>query len=151
MAKRFYDSKKYENQWFRNLPPDLKCVYDYCLCYCDHAGILKLDIDDMEFRIKPKSKLTLGLIEETFKNKFVFLDEDKIFIPKFIYWQYKNELSPGNPVHRCVYELFKENGIPIEPYLAQYVQKDDFEDWQELCRQLKEDGMSYKDLLKTRK
>lgn len=151
MAKRFYDSKKYENAWFRRLTADLKCVYDYCICNCDHAGILEIDIEDMDFRINPSKKISLEVIKETFENKFIFLSENKIFIPKFIYWQYKNELTPSNPVHRCVYALFKENGINIEQFLAQYVLIEDFKNWLELCKQMKEDGITYKDLLKTRK
>ena len=151
MAKRFYDSNKYEKAWFRNLSPDLKCVYDYCICVCNHGGILSIDIEDMVFRIKPATALSLELIQETFKDKFVFLTENKIFIPKFIYWQYKNELTPSNPVHRCVYGLFKENGIRIEPFLAQYVLEEDFENWVDLLRKMKEDGLSYKELLKLRK
>lgn len=151
MAKRFYDSKKYHGAWFRKLSSDLKCVYDYCLCECDHAGILKLDVEDIEFRIKPMRKISLEIIRETFESKFVFLSEDKIFIPKFIFWQYKNELSPSNPVHRCVYGLFFQEGIGIEPYLARSVLKEDFENWNELWRELKEAGKDYRELLKERK
>lgn len=151
MAKRFYDSKKYDNSWFRKLSTDLKCVYDYCLCECDHAGILKLDIEDIEFRIKPFEKLTIDIIKKTFETKFMFLDDNKIFIPKFIYWQYKNELAPSNPVHRCVYGIFQQEGISIEPYLAPFVLKEDFENWSDLLKEMKEEGISYKDVLKKRK
>lgn len=150
MPKRFFDSKKYENAWFRNLTPEMKCVYDYCLCECDHAGILKLDPEMMCFKIKTQKKLTIDAIAETFKDKFVFLSENKIFIPRFIYWQYKNELTPTNAVHRSVYNILKEEGIQRTNFLAPGVEGDDFEQWGELTKYLRERGLSYKEFLKTR-
>lgn len=81
----------------------------------------------------------------------MFLSDNKIFIPNFLYWQYKNELNPSNGVHRCVYDLLVLEGIRVEPYLASQVLKTDFEEWVSLCKQLKEKGMKYTDLLKQRK
>ena len=149
MAKRFYDSNKYDDSWFRNLTPDLKCVFDYCLCKCDHAGILELDIESVNWHTNGKN--TLKEIQENFATKFMFLSDNKIFIPNFLYWQYKNELNPSNGVHRCVYDLLVLEGIRVEPYLASHVLKTDFEEWVSLCKQLKEKGMKYTDLLKQRK
>ena len=149
MAKRFFDNKKYEIPWFRNLSPQMKCVYDYCICECDHAGILRLDIEAIEFKTSVKP-LTLEIIAETFKDKFIFLSEDKIFIPKFIYWQYKNELTPANSVHRSVYQILKREGIPVTNFLAQYVLEEDFEEWGTLWKTLKDGGRSYNDYIKER-
>lgn len=150
MPKRFFDSKKYENAWFRNLTPEMKCVYDYCICECDHAGILKLDPEMIVFKTKIKMDLTLDTIAQTFKDKFIFLSENKIFIPRFIYWQYKNELVPNNKVHRSVYNLLKEEGIQLAGYFASGVNEQDFEHWDEISRYLRENGQSFKDFLKER-
>ena len=150
MAKRFYDNKKYKDPWFRTLSPDLKCVYDYCLCECDHAGVLELDPEDMNFRIRPARPITLEMIEQTFKNKFVYLDEKIVFIPKFLYWQYKNELTPANSVHRSVYGILKHRGINTAQFLAPGVMNSDFERWPELLKEIKEDGTTYKEVLKSR-
>lgn len=149
MAKRFFDNKKYENPWFRNLSPQMKCVYDYCICECDHAGILRLDPEAIEFKtgVKP---LSLEIIAETFKNKFIFIDENKIFIPRFIYWQYKDELTPANSVHRSVYQILKHEGIPVINFLAKNVAQEDFEEWSNLCKSLRAEGKSYNDYINER-
>ncbi len=158
MAKRMFDSGKFDDPFYRKLPAVYKCVYEYLQSKCNYAGVLNIDIDDLNYRIP--AKLTLEDIKNVFKDKFIPLEEKtengkivelKIFLPRFIYWQYRNELTPHNSVHRSVYGVFKDEGISIEPYLAPFVLKEDFEDWKELYNNLKAKGESYKDLLKQRK
>lgn len=158
MAKRFFDSGKFDDPFYRKLPAELKCTYDYLQSKCDYAGILNIDIADLNFKIGCEC-ITFEMIKEVFTDKLIILAEDarnneltqlKIFLPRFIYWQYKNELTPNNSVHRCVYQRFKEEGIAIEPYLAQHVLKEDFEEWSELYKQLKDSGEKYKDYIKKR-
>ena len=153
MAKRYFDSGKFNNPFYRKLSPELKCTYDYLLSQCDYAGVLDIDIDDVNFKVGSKG-LTYEIIKHTFQNKFVVLDERedrlKIFMPRFIWWQYKNELMANNKVHRHVYEILKQEGISAEQFLAPKVLIEDFENWEELAKQLKAMGISYKDFIKDR-
>ena len=127
MAKRYYDSFKFKDPWFRRLRPELKCTYDYLLCDCNHAGIMDIDIEDLNYRVAPKQPMTFEEIKKNFENKFVILAEEtdktgkitrmKVFIQRFIYWQYKNELTRTNQVHRSVISILKDEGINVLPYL----------------------------------
>lgn len=155
MAKRFFDSGKFDDPFYRRLPAELKCAYDYLQSKCDYAGIINIDIEDLNFKIGCKG-ITYEMIKEAFAEKIIILNESqnnlKIFLPRFIFWQYKNELIPNNSVHRCVFNLLKQEGISnIEQFLAPYVCIEDFEEWQELYKSLKEQNKNYKDLLKDRK
>lgn len=158
MARRMYYDGKFEDPWYRKLSPQHKSTYEYILCKCDYAGVLDIDIDDLNYKVK--NEIKFEDIKQIFQAKLIILDEQvsddlisrlKIFIPRFIFWQYKNELAPSNPVHRCVYGIFQQEGISIEPYLAPFVLKEDFENWCDLLKEMKEEGISYKDVLKKRK
>lgn len=157
MARRMYYDGKFEDPWYRKLSPQHKSTYEYILCKCDYAGVLDIDIDDLNYKVK--NEIKFEDIKQIFQAKLIILDEQvsddlisrlKIFIPRFIFWQYKNELMPSNSVHRAVYSRLLEEGIFVEPYLAPYVYKSDFENWKELCIELKEKGKKYRDLLKER-
>ena len=153
MAKRYFDSGKFDNPFYRKLSPELKCTYDYLLSKCDYAGVLDIDIDDVNFKVGCKN-ITYELIKETFKDKFLILDEKKdklkIFMPRFIWWQYKNELKANNKVHRHVYDILKLEGISVEQFLAPKVLIEDFENWDEIAKQLKSMGITYLDYIKER-
>ena len=48
MAKRFTDTDKFSDKWYRKLPLLQKVMYEYLLAECNHAGILeKFDIDNL--------------------------------------------------------------------------------------------------------
>lgn len=159
MAKRFFDNNKFDNPFYRKLKPEFKCAYEYLISKCDYAGVLNLDIDDMNFKISCEvghHLLTFEQIKEIFSNKLLILDEQsnngkisklKIFLPRFIYWQYKNELTPNNSVHRCVYNIFKQEGISISPFLAPGVVPEYFENWGDIYRTLKDRNMKFKEFI----
>lgn len=153
MAKRYFDSGKFDDPFYRKLSPELKCTYDYLQSKCNYAGILDIDVDDVNFKVGTR-EITYQLIKQTFKDKFIILDEQedklKIFMPRFIWWQYKNELMASNKVHRHVYELLKLEGINAECFLAPKVLTEDFEYWDELAKQLKSMGISYKEYITNR-
>lgn len=151
MAKRFFDSGKYNDPFFRKLSPEMKCAYDYLQCNCNYAGVIDIDIDDMNFKIGCND-ITYDNLAETFADKFVILNQKpdglKIFMPKFIYWQYKNELIPTNGVHRNVFEQLEFEAINTEPYLAPFVAKEDFRNWKDLYPSLAKMNKKYKDWIK---
>lgn len=109
MAKRFTDSGKFRDNWYRKLSPKHKCLWEYMLAECSIAGILEVDCDAMSFHIgdeiTPEDVSILAI-------KFHWLTEEKIFIPNFIKFQQK-ELSENNKAHKNIIQTLEEYGIPL--------------------------------------
>lgn len=98
MAKRFTDSNKFKDPWYRKLSPKLKCFWEFLLSECNHAGIVKLDLECASFIIREEvTKEDL----KSFSNKLQLIEKDLYFIPNFIEFQY-GKLNPSNRVHSSV-------------------------------------------------
>ena len=93
MAKRFHDSRKYHDPWFRKLPPTYKLLWDYILSTCNHAGIWKVDMDMAEFCIGLELNQDVAL--EVFNGRVKSINSGEWFIPKFIAFQYGGQLKSG--------------------------------------------------------
>lgn len=114
MAKRFTDTEKFNDVWYRRLPLLQKVIWEYLLSECNHAGIFEnFDYDMMSFKIGAE-------ISETdmkcFEGRIVFLNETTLFIPKFIKFQY-GELNAQNKAHASVLRELEKWGIqaPSKP------------------------------------
>ena len=109
MPKRFTDSEKFRDRWYRNLSPKHKCIWEYMLSECTIAGILEIDLQAMSFHIGDnidQSDIDL------FQDKIFYLTEDKIFIPRFIKFQQK-ELSHNNNAHKNIINELEKYNIPL--------------------------------------
>lgn len=103
MAKRFTDSRKWDDGWFLDLPNDGKMLWIYLLDKCNHAGIYKKS-SKLE-----KCCLGFSITAETLKpfgDRVKPVDEDKFFIPKFVDFQY-GVLNPSVNCHKSVLEELK--------------------------------------------
>jgi len=49
MGKRFTETKKWEDPWFQDLDPTMKCVWGYILDHCDNAGVWVVNTKLMGF------------------------------------------------------------------------------------------------------
>jgi len=108
MAKRFTDTEKFIDPWFRRLPSKHKLLWDWILCSCDHAGIITIDLEFVEMVLK--EKFSDGDLDQYFKDRVLRLKEFKYFIPKFIDFQY-GKLNPESRVHASVVERLEKEGI----------------------------------------
>lgn len=113
MAKRFIDTGMFDDPWFMDLTPELKCFWMYCLTKCDHAGVLSLNKTLARIQIGCDNVDTLLL---KIGDRLVLVGENKFFIPKFIDFQY-GKLNPGNRVHKSVLDSLErlENKHLISP------------------------------------
>lgn len=108
MAKRFTDTEKFNDPWYRRLSPKHKCLWEYLLSQCNHAGILQnLDFDMMTFQIGEEiTKDDLKI----FENRIKFINDEILFISKFIEFQY-GKLNPENRVHSSVLRELKKYSL----------------------------------------
>lgn len=105
--KRFTDTEKFNDKWYRKLPILQKVIWEYLLSECNHAGILEnFDIELMSFKIGAEiSQDDLKF----FDGRIIFISDSVVFIPKFLNFQY-GEFKPTNKVHlNALRELKKYN------------------------------------------
>lgn len=107
MAKRFTEAGKFKDTWYRKLKPKHKCIWEFVISECNHAGILEIDLESMSFHIG--EEITLDDLN-FFGDRFQFIKDDLIFIPKFIKYQY-GDLNPENKVHRSVLSILDDYNI----------------------------------------
>lgn len=105
--KRFTETLKWADPWFRKLPPHLKCLWLYLCDSCDGAGVIDLDLDLVSFQIGhqvEKSDM------EAFSGRVEWLESGKLWVRKFISFQYGKLSSECKP-HAAVLALVKSHGL----------------------------------------
>lgn len=86
MAKRFTDTGKWTNPWFRKLSYKAKLCWIYLCDECESHGVLRVDCKLISFQLG--YEVTTDLIAEWFGNKIHFISEDKLLIVPFFSFQY---------------------------------------------------------------
>lgn len=121
MAKRFTDTEKWKNPWFRDMDNVYRWLWVYILDNCDAAGIWRLDFALAGYCIG--EYVNSRLAAEQFEDKIIQLDHDKWFIPSFVTFQY-GELSEASRPHQSVIKILTKNGIdPKKLTLSEGYQK----------------------------
>ena len=117
MSKRFTDSEKFRDVWYRKLPPVLKCFWEYLLSECDSAGIIEIDFESASFHIGAE-------VTENDLNKYdgrvIKLFDGKFFIPKFIEFQ-QGTLNPQNNAHKPIIEKLSKYGYRLEQPFNEFI------------------------------
>lgn len=110
MAKRFTDSEKFRDKWYRGLSPKHKCLWEYLLSECSIAGIIEFDYDSATFHIG--DEITENDIK-IFENKIYILPDGKFFIPNYVKFQ-QGEINPNNKAHKNIIKEFEKYNIPTD-------------------------------------
>jgi len=122
MAKRFMDNTIFDKSWYRKLPVRLKIVWFYLINKCNHAGIWECDVDLLSFQIG--DEYTLEEILEAFGDNLKEIGDGKIYITKFIEFQYGLPLNNKVKVHQSVIKLLNKNDIQLPNCLLSVKDKD---------------------------
>jgi hypothetical protein len=105
--KRFTETLKWADPWFRRLSAPAKMLWFYAVDHCDNIGIVELDLDfvskDCGLKINATHLSELG-------NRVESIGEDKYFLPKFIQFQY-GQLSSSCPAHKKVLQALEMHCI----------------------------------------
>jgi len=97
--KRFTESSKWNDPWFRKLPLTHKLYWFWLLDNCDCAGIIEPDLELARFMLGASEGLPSP--KEAFGDRIEQAGE-KFLILKFIRYQYGDSLNPANNAHRGV-------------------------------------------------
>jgi hypothetical protein len=105
--KRFTETQKWEDPWFRRLTPEMKLLWQWVLDRCDNAGVIDPDIELASFQIGYQYPMdTLSAFGERIEK----LPCGKWFIPKFISFQY-GQLSKDCKAHKPIYMSLQKHSL----------------------------------------
>ena len=144
MAKRFTDTDKWKKGWFKQLNPKQRLFWLYVLDDCSAAGIWDVDLEVAGIRIGEPINSDEA-VEVLGKDVVWFDNNEKIFIPKFIDFQY-GVLNENSRPHASVikmldkYDLYSSGKItgeiskPIKPKARGFV-KPTVEEIESYCKE----------------
>ena len=105
--KRFTNTEKWNDPWFRALSPATKLLWLWLVDHCDNAGVIDPDSALAAFQIgsgiEEKHFIELGDRIKTLPNK-------KLWIPKFIRFQF-GDLMASSQVHCSIIKLIKSHSL----------------------------------------
>lgn len=115
--KRFTATEKWDDPWFRSLPPALKCFWSYLCDRCDHAGVWQVDLPAASFFVG--EKLDEVKVLKAFHERIEILpgtaDQSLTLrwrVLKFVQFQYPN-LSEDCKPHVPVFAAIQKHGLPL--------------------------------------
>ena len=109
--KRFSETTRFEDPWYRKLPPEMKLAWEYLCAKCDNAGVIDLDEEAAEFHIGASVDWSDFLRRA--EGRIARLFNGKLWLTKFVAFQY-GELSEKSAPHRKVLALLRSHGITDE-------------------------------------
>jgi hypothetical protein len=115
MAKRFTDTEKWKDPWYRKLEPEMKVVWQFLTDNCDHAGFWKKDYELASFLCgfdfnEERIFLGINLGKERIKDH-----GEHIQVVDFVKFQY-GELREDCRPHKSVIDKLTSYGEKIERF-----------------------------------
>ncbi len=105
--KRFTETDKWKDPWFRRLDGRMKLLWFWLCDQCDGAGVIDPDMDLATFQIGiAVSEMDLN----TFGDRLKQIQNGKWMLTKFIPFQY-GELSEACPAHKPVFRSLENNRV----------------------------------------
>lgn len=114
--KRFTETTKWRDPWFRKLSPAAKLLWQYMCDNCIQIGLIDLDLEAASFDIG--QKITDKHVGEL-ASRLQTVGNGKFFIPKFIGFQY-GTLTNACPPHRTILKLVSEHQLSVSELGYQY-------------------------------
>lgn len=110
--KRFTETLKWGDPWFRKLTPAAKLLFLWMVDNCDNAGVIELDFEMAEFQIGGKiSESNLAELNDRVER----LPNGKHRVVKFVTFQFGNNLQPKSNLHASVIKLIETHGLNGAP------------------------------------
>lgn len=107
--KRFTETDKWKDKWFRKLRPEFKLVWAWLLDNCDAAGSIEQDEELIEFQIG--CDVDWQAFMEAMEGRLQTLECGRLWIVKFIEFQYV-QLRASNKAHIPAFKAIKKYQIP---------------------------------------
>jgi hypothetical protein len=108
VSKRFTDTEKWDDPWFRRLSPSHKHAWNYLCDQVDNAGVIDLDRELAEFRIG--ESVDWDAFFEACGERIRQLPNGKLWVVGFVKFQY-GELKDTSNLHKSVMGLLARHDI----------------------------------------
>lgn len=107
--KRFTETEKWTDRWFRKLQPAEKLLWLYILDICDNAGFFELDVEMASFITGMKEEHILGA-NKGLKRGLLGADKNEhlFYVKNFLRHQGNLPLNPENNAHRKIIRILEE-------------------------------------------
>lgn len=110
--KRFTETTKWGDKWFRGLSRDSKIAFYYMIENCDAGGVWEADYGLADFCIGGEPLDWDGVLTDM-GDRVMVLPNGKWYLTKFVEFQY-GRLSAECKPHMAVVRVLKTHGISIE-------------------------------------
>lgn len=111
MSKRFTESEKWRDVWFRKLSPLHKCLWTYLTDNCDQAGVIDIDWELASFQIGAKVKA--DDLTSAFSKQVYALPCGKWIVLRFVEFQYGTPSRCCKP-HARIFDALERHGLSLE-------------------------------------
>jgi hypothetical protein len=108
MSKRFTETSKWADPWFRALPPLAKVFFMYAVDNCDPAGVWMEDYGLASFCIG--AEVNHEKASAWLSGRVAFFGEDKMLILGFVRFQY-GTISLDCKMHKPVFSSLSRHGL----------------------------------------
>ena len=107
---KFTETSKWVDPWFQSLSPEAKLFYLFLLDNCDYSGTWEENYRFAEFLIG--QSLGIDNLLEELEAKVERLDERKLLLPRFVFFQLRGvEIRPTYNPHKAYAKCLKKHGL----------------------------------------
>lgn len=114
MAKRFSDTRIWEEDWFLDMPIEYRLFWFYMLSACDHAGFFKVNVRSFcslnGVNINTDEAYTYF---NSGKNRLRKVNGSMWLIEDFFSYQYGQVLNRNNRVHESIEKEYIKHNIEL--------------------------------------
>jgi len=109
--KRFTDTNLNREPWFRKLKPKTKCAIRFLFDECNAAGIWVIDMETLSYFVGEEVTLDelLPAVNSDKADRIEVFNDDKLFIPGFVEFQYGRLSEDCKPHKKIIALLSKYN------------------------------------------
>lgn len=110
--RRWTETTKWGDRWFRRLVPSSKLFYLYLLDECDEAGVWEEDFE--LFSVMTGIDHCREVFIEDLGDRILVLPDDKILVRKFLPYQQPKGLRAHVPLHQKIQTRLELHGLRYE-------------------------------------
>jgi hypothetical protein len=103
--RRFTETQKWDDPWFRGLPGAYKLVFLYIIDRCDNAGFWEIDMDSLKFHTKLEERHLEGALKGLARG--IMEKDGWCWIRNFLKHQKNDRLNEANPAHKQIIGLIQ--------------------------------------------